>query len=317
MEDNYIIAPVVHEDGVDKVYEPIVKITDTLPIGTEVDYDGENIPSGWEEVDNDLIVDSIATKNMFGNYPLLNGWLDNNIIRVNRVSVERLAFIECKPNTTYTISRTTKTSKFRIGSYAGDIPVMTNQNVDYNLENYIKDDNATSITITSGANAKYLIVQYCHLTDDDLNTVLASLKSIQLEEGSTATAFTKYQALNIDTFDTGWVDLSSYVNTTNFTIRPGYKPEARRIGNIVYLRGEVYCTTAPSGSAATLINNTMPSIFIPNVQYSNCGVTYERNKVYNIFISNAGIQVSQTTFETTGQYYGYQLSNLSGFIADD
>ena len=28
-----------------------VKAFDTLPIGTEVDYDGETVPSGWEEVE--------------------------------------------------------------------------------------------------------------------------------------------------------------------------------------------------------------------------------------------------------------------------
>lgn len=31
-----------------------VKTFDTLPIGTEVDYDGQTVPSGWEEVDNVL-----------------------------------------------------------------------------------------------------------------------------------------------------------------------------------------------------------------------------------------------------------------------
>ena len=311
---------VIGDENITNNSRGVINESEYIPyINSEIDNEyGIATNRGYsQEYINDLVINSIRTKNMFGNYPIINGWLDGNIIRVNRTGTERLAFIECKPNTTYTLSRTTKTSKFRIGSYASDIPVMTNSNVDYNLENYVKDDNATSITITSGANAKYLIVEYCQIGTDSLDTILASLKSMQLEEGSTATTFTKYQALNIDTFDTGWIDLSSYVNTTNFTIRPGYKPEARRIGNIVYLRGEIYCTTAPSGSTATLINNTMPSIFRPNVQYSNCGVTFERNKVYNIFISNAGIQVSQTTFETTGQYYGYQLSNLSGFIADD
>ena len=29
-----------------------VKVEDTLPIGTEVDYDGQDIPEGWEEVDD-------------------------------------------------------------------------------------------------------------------------------------------------------------------------------------------------------------------------------------------------------------------------
>lgn len=29
-----------------------VKVADSLPIGTEVDYDGETVPTGWEQVDN-------------------------------------------------------------------------------------------------------------------------------------------------------------------------------------------------------------------------------------------------------------------------
>ena len=29
-----------------------VKVEDTLPVGTEVDYDGQDIPEGWEEVDD-------------------------------------------------------------------------------------------------------------------------------------------------------------------------------------------------------------------------------------------------------------------------
>lgn len=29
-----------------------VKVADSLPIGTEVDYDGETVPTGWEEVDS-------------------------------------------------------------------------------------------------------------------------------------------------------------------------------------------------------------------------------------------------------------------------
>jgi hypothetical protein len=30
----------------------VVKVGDTLPIGTEVDYDGQSVPAGWQEVDD-------------------------------------------------------------------------------------------------------------------------------------------------------------------------------------------------------------------------------------------------------------------------
>lgn len=40
----------------------IIKAGDTLPIGTEVDYDGESIPAGWQEVE-ETIVSLGATNN--------------------------------------------------------------------------------------------------------------------------------------------------------------------------------------------------------------------------------------------------------------
>ena len=33
-----------------------VKVEDTLPVGTEVDYDGQDIPEGWEEVDDTVLL---------------------------------------------------------------------------------------------------------------------------------------------------------------------------------------------------------------------------------------------------------------------
>ena len=42
----------------------VVKVGDTLPIGTEVDYDGQTAPAGWQEVSSNLVVDSIRTKNL-------------------------------------------------------------------------------------------------------------------------------------------------------------------------------------------------------------------------------------------------------------
>lgn len=42
----------------------IVKATDTLPIGTEVDYNGTDVPDGWEEVENTV------TKTLKAVYPI-------------------------------------------------------------------------------------------------------------------------------------------------------------------------------------------------------------------------------------------------------
>ena len=45
---NYTMAPVVNGEK----KQMIVKVGDTLPIGTEVDYDGSVVPDGWEVVDD-------------------------------------------------------------------------------------------------------------------------------------------------------------------------------------------------------------------------------------------------------------------------
>ena len=270
-----------------------------------------------EEAMGNLVVDSIRTKNMFGNYTIINGWLDIGIIQISYDKGERLAFIPCKKNTTYTVSRSVATSRFRIAGYANDTPTMTSSATNYSVESYIRDDSAMSLTYTTGVNTKYLIIEYCNNAIDSLDTILNSVSTIQLEEGSTATTFTKFQDLDPNTFDTGWIDMSDYVNTTNFTIRPGYNPEVRRIGNVCYWRGEIYCSTAPSGYNVSLLSSSIPAIFKPTMQYSRCGATYQNNQIYNIFISKGeGVKVSQATFSIQSQYSGYQLSNLSGYTVD-
>lgn len=45
---NYTMSPVVNGEK----KQMIVKVGDTLPIGTEVDYDGTSVPNGWEQVNN-------------------------------------------------------------------------------------------------------------------------------------------------------------------------------------------------------------------------------------------------------------------------
>ena len=75
----------------------VVKVGDTLPIGTEVDYDGQTAPAGWQEVAEtnlgDVVVDSIRSKNMFDLTPVVNG---TSYIIYYSVNV--------KTNTNYTVS---------------------------------------------------------------------------------------------------------------------------------------------------------------------------------------------------------------------
>lgn len=40
----------------------VVKVGDTLPIGTEVDYDGQSVPAGWQEVDDPNVYSTDETR---------------------------------------------------------------------------------------------------------------------------------------------------------------------------------------------------------------------------------------------------------------
>ena len=54
-----------------------VKVEDTLPVGTEVDYDGQDIPEGWEEVPDDewhTLVEGCKYRKI-GNIVNIQGWI--------------------------------------------------------------------------------------------------------------------------------------------------------------------------------------------------------------------------------------------------
>lgn len=140
--------------------------------------------------------------------------------------------------------------------------------------------------------------------------------SPQLETGSTATTYSAYQNLNPNVSDTGWVDLSSCVNTTNFTIRPGFTPKARRIGKTVYLKGSVYCSTAPNSFRGNLLNN-IPTQFRPPEEIDGAGVKYILGVPYKIFCEGGDIHVSEgSNIPTTEDYQGYTLSDLGPYLVD-
>lgn len=147
-------------------------------------------------LDSNIVVGSISTKNIFGNYAIINGWISGTTMRVTSPNGNRMAFVSCKPNTTYTISRSVITSTFRVSDYT-TIPTMTSSNVDYTIPTAIENNNGTTITYTTSSTAKYLIVHYGR---EEESTISSSLATIQVEEGSIATTYSPYQNLNPQKF---------------------------------------------------------------------------------------------------------------------
>ena len=95
----------------------------------------------------------------------------------------RTLYIPIIGGETYTISKISST-RFRVAT------TITTPEPNVNVDNYIQDDNATSITITTSSTANYLCVCY-YITTETL-TEQEILDSIQIEQGSTATTYSSY-----------------------------------------------------------------------------------------------------------------------------
>lgn len=132
------------------------------------------------------------SKNLFNknNANVLNAYLNISYVIASN-NDEKTIYIECKPNTTYTISKAIGTpansNRFRVGTTS----VLPANNV--SLLNYVyynTGTDVTSITITTPATAKYLCV-YCWATDNT-STLEQMLASIQIEESTEATEYEPY-----------------------------------------------------------------------------------------------------------------------------
>lgn len=118
--------------------------------------------------------------------------------------------------------------------------------------------------------------------------------------------------------DTGWIDMSSCINTQYFSARPGYPPRVRKKSGIVYWDGEIYCTTNVGANVARILIN-IPSKYTPGVQYSNTCTPFQSSTPYNMYIETVdGIGLiyvsSASNITTQNDHQGFQLSNLSGYL---
>ena len=119
--------------------------------------------------------------------------------------------------------------------------------------------------------------------------------------------------------DTGWVDMTSCINTDYVTARLGFEPKARRIGDTVYWSGEVYITNSPSNPFNFTILKNIPAQFQNDgTQINGSGITYETFTEYSIWIENrTKIQCMISNGAEQQNYKGISLSNLTPYIASN
>lgn len=198
----------------------------------------------------------------------------------------RLVFIKCKPNTTYTVSKTAG-ARFRVATTV-DVPadgVACSQ--------IISDNTASSITITTNATAKYLC-SYVYNTTVDSVTAEAMIASVQIEEGFTVTIYEPYSESNDVTITFPALGKNLFDKDTCVFITDKYISATGEIeSNGSYKYCETYIPVKPSTNYV-FSGNVVSSITTNSVAF------YSDDKSFiSRFQPSRGINAQFTTPENT------------------
>ena len=161
-----------------------------------------------------------VSPNLFdkNNLNYIAGYLTVNGNKIESSSKTDTYYIECNPNTTYTLQREkVKTSGqvFRFASYS-EVPTYNNQFT--GMVGGLTDD--LTLTITTGANDKYLAFSIGNV----LHTDTEYIDKVQIEQGSTATQYRPYRQIYTDgTIETIKDSLNNTATAENLLSAGTYK----------------------------------------------------------------------------------------------
>lgn len=154
----------------------------------------------------------VRGKNIFNkdNPNVINTYISTYGDIVNNTNT-RTIYIKCEPNTAYTVSKNAG-RRFSVG-YTKTLPANG-----VHAYGVVVNDTGTSITITTGSDAEYL-VSYIYHSSYDSGTAQDMYNSVQIEKGTTPTTYEPY---------------TSTTHTTTF-------PDAIYRGSEDVVNGEVEC----------------------------------------------------------------------------
>ena len=284
----------------------------------------------------DLVDDTSSTNKFFsGNY---NDLTNKPIIPSNTSDLTNdSGFIDNTVNnlTNYTLS-SSLSSVATSGSYSdlSNKPTIPTKTSDLNNDSNFISTSATSGLIKNDGSidtTSYSTFSgsYTDLTDKpSLSAVATSgsysdlsnkptIPTVNTSKTTSDTATYSCTYINNQLTDSGWVDLSSYVNTTYFKVRTGFAPKVRKVGNTVYFTGYVYCKSSV-GSNVGKILNAIPSAYRPTAgEMAGGGCRFSTNNSYSIWIENGEIKVAEANNITTqNDYQGYYLGNLGPYLVN-
>ena len=156
-----------------QIIKPILEVGDTA--------------TTYEEYKNNTYEINLG-KNLFdkNNTNSINAYINGSTRKFSSSATVKTYFINCDPDTTYTISKIAS-NQFRVGT-SSNVPI-----VDGTILQSWQDNNATTYTITTDINAKYLCICIFNSSGASI-TEQEVLDSVQIEKGSQATSYALYKA---------------------------------------------------------------------------------------------------------------------------
>ena len=146
----------------------------------DMNYIKYNLPHIGTSVDSSYRTNILLSKNLFnkngGNK--LSAYIPSGTGAIQSNASAVTIYCQCEPNTTYTIKKGTS-DRFIIGTTA------TTPAIGVECTFIVRDDSATTKTITTGNNARYLCVYYSS-SSENIDS------SIMINEGSTALPYEPY-----------------------------------------------------------------------------------------------------------------------------
>lgn len=169
----------------------------------------EYVPYGyWSKV-------KVTGKNLFNkdNANVLNAYFTASSTTITSGSSDRTIYIPCNPNTTYTISKKSSPNARAIG-YTSTIPAIGNS-----VSGAINiTANTTTGTITTGNDAKYLVLRLWNSGQDSGTTFDEMKATLQIEQNNQATPYEEYKE-NITLIDMSKENLFDINKTIAFSVR--------------------------------------------------------------------------------------------------
>lgn len=139
------------------------------------------------QLDGDTFQQSYEGKNLFNkdSANVLVAYIDAAVSAITANSQNRLIWIPCEPNTTYTVSRQRTSGGQKQLAYTTQEPAVGVQV--YGKVNWTAD--STECSITTGEDARYLVVRIWQAVQESDISLDNLLKLVQIEKSSSATSY--------------------------------------------------------------------------------------------------------------------------------